>query len=137
MTMGGVVRKSVPLGAVVCFTVLLGSAAAIAAPGAGQAQSGLGGTTASGESYGVAGSSVADSHDFVAVLADNGEFGYVRADQYYGGPEPATPAEAIAEQRAATNRQLPVFATDGKTVIGTFTIASSNQSFPPPPDVAD
>lgn len=69
--------------------------------------------------------------DFLQAYATNGALGYVKSKDL-DGTLPKTPAEAIAAQAANANlsRQIPVYAVDGKTVIGVFVV--TQQHIAPP-----
>lgn len=59
--------------------------------------------------------------DLVAVTATNGRQGYVYARKL-AQPSPSSPAEALAWQAGPqVTAQVPVYESDGKTVIGEFT----------------
>lgn len=81
------------------------------------------GVNAHGQTYGVTGSEQGDP-DLVAVTATNGKDGYAYATDLQGGPMPTSPADAIAQQEANQGRthSIPVYESDGTTVIGEFTI---------------
>lgn len=82
-------------------------------------------TNASGQTYGVdggqAGSPVHEP-DLVAVQATNGKLGYVYASQL-DGPTPTSPAQAVAENNQPA-RTIPVYESDGKTMIGQFKVGN-------------
>jgi hypothetical protein len=60
----------------------------------------------------------------VAVIASNGKTGYAY-DRDLHQPDPANPSQALAWQNAAPSEvDLPVYASDGETVIGTFVMHS-------------
>lgn len=62
-----------------------------------------------------------DEPDLIRVLATNGKVGYAyRTD--LEGPEPSSPAAAIAQQKARGDkpRVIPVYEVDGVTQIGVF-----------------
>jgi hypothetical protein len=78
-------------------------------------------TNANGQTYGVQNAN--GTPDLVAAEATNGCMGYVYASQMTR-PPPASPAEALAEQAANTKGVfIPVYESDGTTVIGRFEIA--------------
>lgn len=67
--------------------------------------------------------SLEDEPDLICVQAINGEVGYAyRTD--LEGPEPSSPSEAVAQQRAQGDRprSIPVYEADGVTQIGVFLI---------------
>lgn len=91
------------------------------------------GVNASGETYGSAmtASSADEEPDLIAAQAANGEIGYVRKSELdrAAGSDIQTPAEAAAwnRERQANNAKgatlsVPVYAKDGKTVIGRFVL---------------
>lgn len=76
------------------------------------------GVNASGQTYGVINNQ--GSPDLVAVHAISGKDGYVYASDLEE-PPPANPQEALARQDGPhSNRAVPVFKEDGKTVVGQF-----------------
>ena len=99
------------------------------------------GVNANGQSYGQEKSSVngfgprtaANIPDLVAVTATNDRDGYVRAaDMSWaengGGPQPTSPAEALARQAANVGKgwAIPVDESDGKTQVGEFVVGDGN-----------
>lgn len=72
--------------------------------------------------------------DLVAVIADNGVTGYVEREALFGiEGEPQTPEEALAQQtQGLEEERVPVYAEDGETVVGEYTIGG--ESPPPLPD---
>ncbi|KQR25345.1 hypothetical protein [Microbacterium sp. Leaf151] len=88
-------------------------------------------TNADGETYGsVAGG---ETPDLIAVLATNGQDGYVRrtdleeADGTAAAESFRSPADALAwqEQHAGRVSAIPVYEADGRTVVGTFVVGSA------------
>lgn len=79
---------------------------------------------ARGETYGV--ENVNGSPDLIAVIATNGRHGYAyRADLgAAGGPMPTDPADAMVKQqeRLGQTFSVPVYESDGETLIGEFVI---------------
>ena len=60
--------------------------------------------------------------DLIKAYGVDGTLGYVRSKDLTG-VLPRTPQEALAKQRPAGSvRQIPLYAVDGKTVIGVFNI---------------
>lgn len=59
-----------------------------------------------------------DLPDFIGAYSDDGKHGYLRKEDYIGPPPPSSPAEARAVPETTV---VPLFADDGKTVIGRFT----------------
>ncbi len=81
----------------------------------------LSGVNDRGETYGPEG--FGDQYDLITARGDNGELGYVRAE-HLNGPEFSSPEEAVAwqEENFQEIRVIPLFASDGLTVVGTFTV---------------
>jgi hypothetical protein len=78
-------------------------------------------TNANGQTYGTINQN--GTPDLVAVDATNGQQGYVYATQL-NPPGPTSPAQALAEQAANSNGEfIPVYESDGTTVIGRFEVA--------------
>lgn len=77
------------------------------------------GVNANGDTYGVTNDD--GDPDLVAVQATNGRSGYAYATEIEG-PTPTSPAEALAQQEAneGKSRSIPVYESDGETVIGEF-----------------
>lgn len=94
-------------------------------------------TNANGQIFGSAlkATSPETEPDLILVDADNGESGYVLkkhlddANGTTAAKSFKSPQEAIEWQNTEgkANRRIPVFETDGKTVIGTFTIIGSDE----------
>ena len=62
--------------------------------------------------------------DLISAKGVHGTDGYVLSVDLYG-LMPKTPQEALAQQqKAGSVRKIPLFAADGKTVIGTFNIVT-------------
>jgi hypothetical protein len=83
---------------------------------------------AAGQTYGVQGnSSVAP--DLIRVEATNGKTGYVDSKQLANldGPAPTSPKEALDWQKAHEGEtvSIPVYLSDGKTVVGKFDMTYS------------
>ena len=78
------------------------------------------GVNANGDTYGVLGSDAGEP-DLVAVEATNGRSGYVYATDL-AQDTPASPADAAARAADTTGtvRVIPVYESDGETVIGEF-----------------
>lgn len=85
------------------------------------------GVNASGETYGV--TNQQGTPDLIAVVADQGNTGYVEESELNcaGGGDVASPAEALAWDKVSQNRNvsIPVYESDGVTVVGTFTVGSA------------
>lgn len=82
------------------------------------------GVNASGETYGVQRSG--RTPDLIAVLTTDGTQGYAYASEL-DGPVPTSPADALAQQEAEAgrSRSVPVYESDGETVIGEFLVGGS------------
>ncbi len=60
--------------------------------------------------------------DLIEAYGTNGAFGYVKRTDLEG-PMPNSPAEAVAQQAARPDKaEIPLYAQDGTTVVGTFVI---------------
>lgn len=82
-------------------------------------------TNADGQTYGTDGSAPGGpvhEPDLVAVIATNGQQGYVYATQL-NGPMPTSPAQAVADNNQR-DRMIPVYQSDGKTQIGQFKVGN-------------
>jgi hypothetical protein len=84
---------------------------------------------ASGETYGVANQT--GTPDLIAVVIDNGNtHGYVKESDLNcaGGGDVKSPAEALTWDKASQNRNIsiPVYESDGVTVVGSFDIGNAN-----------
>jgi hypothetical protein len=77
-----------------------------------------------GQTYG---SSTDGTPDLISAVGVDGTSGYVRSVELMG-ELPKTPEEAIAQQNkrnAAGNvRKVPLYAVDGKTIIGVFNVGN-------------
>lgn len=58
----------------------------------------------------------------VAAVGDSGVAGYVKATDVFCDPAPVSPAAALASE--GKPRQIPLYAANGTTRVGTFTIGS-------------
>ena len=80
---------------------------------------------ARGETYGS--EAYGANPDLISAVATNGREGYIRRTDLDAatGPEPSSPPEAIARQdsREPGSTYIPVFESDGVTVIGQFEIS--------------
>ncbi|GAA1246273.1 hypothetical protein GCM10009633_19320 [Janibacter melonis] len=84
------------------------------------------GTNARGESYGSAlwAKSPDDEPDLIRARASNGRIGYVRASEIEeADPSPKSPEEA-AKNDGPLRPSVPVYESDGTTVIGGFRFSS-------------
>ena len=84
-------------------------------------------TNANGDTYGVSKTDGSGDPDLIAVAAQTstGEQGYVYArDLQAGQPTPTSPEEAAtwAQNHPAIPHDIPVYASDGNTVIGQFEV---------------
>ena len=89
---------------------------------------------AKGQTYGSA-LGVATPPNLIAVYADNGQSGYVYQTQLNAatGANVTTPSQALAwDAESSTSRSIPVYASDGTRVIGTFTISGSGKNLTSP-----
>lgn len=79
-------------------------------------------TNDSGETYGSAVGVVDPENepDLIQAVATNGREGYVRKTDLVE-PAPASPEEA-SQLRATLGRAIPVYSSDGKSVVGEFVI---------------
>ncbi len=86
------------------------------------------GTNASGQTYGVRNQQ--GTPDLVAVFADQGNTGYVKESELNcaSGGDVKSPAEALAWDKVSQSRNvsIPVYESDGTTVIGTFTLTNAS-----------
>lgn len=81
---------------------------------------------ASGETYGSAAGAAKDP-DLIRASGDIGVEGYIRASDL-NGPVFSSPEEAVAHQEAHNTldeRQIPLYASDGRTVLGMFTVSAT------------
>lgn len=77
-----------------------------------------------GQTYGSAlyATSIDTEPDLISAVGEDGTIGYVRSMDLYG-VQPKTPEEALDQMRKADSViRIPLYAVDGKTVIGTFKI---------------
>ncbi|WP_109474327.1 peptidase M56 family protein [Ornithinimicrobium cavernae] len=85
------------------------------------------GVNAKGETYGVQNEN--GEPDLIAVTATNGEFGYAYvADMNAAyGPEPTSPEHAyrMQEEREGQTVSIPVYESDGETVVGEFVLGDA------------
>lgn len=72
----------------------------------------------------------------IAAVASNGASGYVKYDDLFCQAAPSSPAAALAQQAAASasgvpaSQTIPVYASDGTTVIGSVTIGGPQSAAP-------
>ena len=86
------------------------------------------GVNASGETYGVTNQN--GTPDLIAVIINQGSTnGYVKESDLNcaGGGDPASRAEALAWEKASQNRNIsiPVYKSDGVTVVGVFILGDA------------
>jgi hypothetical protein len=86
------------------------------------------GVNASGETYGVANQH--GTPDLIAVVVDRGKTqGYVERNQLNcaSGGQVKSPSEAVTWDEVSENRNItiPVYESDGETIIGTFTVGDA------------
>lgn len=84
-----------------------------------------------GQTYGTAGDKMYDEDlpDLISVIGDHGVHGYVTKDDFLDDDGITSPEEAVAFMEAKANGDIPVkvwtvYASDGETVIDTFTCES-------------
>ena len=84
---------------------------------------------ASGQTYGsdLYATSLATEPDLVLAQCVGGSTGYVRAVDL-NGKMPKTPQEAVAMDSLGP-RSIPCYASNGKTIIGTFIIGGASQGY--------
>ncbi|WP_114907832.1 hypothetical protein [Ornithinimicrobium murale] len=85
------------------------------------------GVNAKGETYGM--ENADGSPDLIGVVATNGREGYAYVSDMNAayGPEPTSPEHALEmqEERRGKTVSVPVYESDGETVVGEFVIGSS------------
>lgn len=83
----------------------------------------LKGINEDGQSYGIESE---DSPDLIAAQGIDGTYGYILSNDLYG-PEFSTPEEAVNWQKKHNGKRvIPLYASDGKTVIGEFELEASD-----------
>lgn len=77
----------------------------------------------SGETYGsvLKATSPANEPDLIQAIGEDGTIGYVRNSDLIG-KQPKTPEEAIKMNTEACEKEINLYTSDGKTVIGKFKI---------------
>jgi len=65
--------------------------------------------------------------DLILVVATNGERGYALKTDLEG-PTPSSPEDAVRQTMNQTSRTIPVYESDGTTLIGEFLIDVSTQT---------
>jgi hypothetical protein len=81
------------------------------------------GVNAKGETFGV--QRHGRSPDLIAVVTTDGEQGYAYVTDLDGRwPLPSSPADALAQQDAedGRSRSVPVYESDGETLIGEYAV---------------
>jgi hypothetical protein len=91
------------------------------------------GVNASGQTFGV--QNQQGTPDLLAVVINQGEtHGYVESSELNcaAGGDVQTPAEALTWDKVSANRSvsIPVYESDGTTVIGTFVVGDASQIVP-------
>ena len=91
---------------------------------------------AEGQTYGSgAGLSPNELPDLILVRADNGRFGYILRSDFLGPQLTREQVESLPTDAqgnyVSTGRVVPVFAKDGATQIGIFTVQASQEGPPP------
>lgn len=112
---------------VACLTVVMlgfGTKIANIFPNKNQTPAPVYPTNENGQTYGSAlyATSPNTEPDLIKAIGVDGTVGYVRSVDL-NGPMPKTPEEALELQRKTPSvREIPLYAVDGKTVIGKFKI---------------
>lgn len=104
-----------------------GPTIATAIPNQDQAPTPVYSVNENGQSYGSAlyANSIDEEPDLIKARGVDGNTGYVRAVDLYRD-EPKTPEEALEKMRKAPSiKKIPLYAVDGKTVVGTFHIKNN------------
>lgn len=83
------------------------------------------GTNASGQTYGT-GLFVETDPDLISAIGVDGAQGYVKAEDLKE-PEPASPTQALADS-IKDAFLIPLYASDGKTTLGSFEVAPMEKS---------
>jgi hypothetical protein len=74
-----------------------------------------------GDTYGVPNEQ--GTPTLVPVVATNGISGYAYAEELFDpSPQPSSPSEALAMQKGEGTRTVPVYESDGVTVVGSFIV---------------
>lgn len=66
--------------------------------------------------------------DLIQAYTVDGKLGYVRAEDFFGEP-PKTPDDALKTQAVRSTREINVYESDGKTVIGKFLLEPAKVSY--------
>jgi len=134
MNIGTRLKKRYSVGIIVAccgLGIVGGSAIATAAQGNNAPSSPSYSVNDSGETYGSARSatSPAEEPDLIEAMATNGEVGYVRGSDL---TLPATTPEDNIRNNDVYARgfTIPVYASDGKTVIGEFVVGGKTATTP-------
>lgn len=98
-------------------------------------------TNANGQTYGSSSNvSLENEPDLIYAIATNGAVGYISRSQLWAadGTNVQSPAQAANYMASATSpRFIPVYESDGSTIVGQFEISGTNSSTsgqPIPPD---
>jgi len=88
---------------------------------------------AAGDTFGSAAKATSPDNepDLIQAAATNGKTGYVKKSELdaANGSDVSTPEEAMKwNQESQTPRSVPVYAQDGRTVIGVFVVGNINTS---------
>lgn len=85
------------------------------------------GTNSHGQTYGVANGQ--GTPDLIAIIATNGKAGYVYATRLAqaSGGDPTSPEEAVNEQAHRHDVSIPVYTSDGQTVVGAFVVKGATR----------
>ncbi|USQ81449.1 hypothetical protein NF556_07315 [Ornithinimicrobium faecis] len=87
------------------------------------------GVNAKGQTYGVQNEN--GEPDLISAIATNGQTGYASVAEMNAavGPEPTSPEHALKmqEERAGQTFSVPVYESDGETVIGEFVIGGATR----------
>lgn len=67
----------------------------------------------------------------IAAVASNGAAGYVKYSDLFCQPAPASPAAALAAQASGESQSIPVYASDGATVVGSITVGGAGPAGSP------
>lgn len=133
-TMSDIGRGVKVLGAAAVFLAAAGMGAAVAAGGQSDAPNPPTPypTNAKGDTYGKLpfDGQVTETPDLVAVVGVNGVEGYVAASEFGLDTAPSSPEKALQEQAKSVDREVPVYAEDGTTVIDTFVIEGASEPLP-------
>ena len=132
--MGGIMRTRTL--SVAALLVAAGLAFAATTARAGTPNAPKDGVNERGETYGIV-RTHDPQPDLVAVVgqASNGQAveGYVRRGDLWHNDAPSTPAEALQRQAGDHGRDVPVYAADGVSVVGSFHVTGASEDVPSTP----